>query len=483
MPDGSSLLHRANVPAPPPPPHLGSSPLVAAFAAATMRARAGTLCPDDAHQLLDELLHQATPVPKLPLNDFLAALARAPASDACRDGLALAISLFNRVCGEGPQVAPFTDHTYYVLVECCCRARRPNLALAFFGGFLKMGLKSDELVANTLRSCLPHSSFSSNSPPSAFWSPIAAFSAATERVRAGMLSPEDAHHLFDALLRQANPVPVRFLNAFFAALACAPAGRQGPALAMALFNRVFREEGGLQVAPLSLHTYAILMDCCCGAGRPDLGLAIFGCLLRMGLKTDDAIDVLLHRMSKLGCAPDAFSYSIVVKGLCDDGRSQQALDLLQVVVKEGGACSLDVVVYSTVIHGFCKEGELSKACSLFQQMMQQLRVVPNVVTYHSIIDALCKARAVDKAELFLRQMVDNGVQPDKVTYNIMIHGYSSLGQWKEASKMLREMKSQGLTPNIVTWNSLITSLHKHGRRHEAAGVFDSMTAKCQAPET
>jgi pentatricopeptide repeat protein len=282
-----------------------------------------------------------------------------------------------------------------------------------------------------------------------------------------MFGPEDAHRLFDGLLGQSIPVPVRLLNAFLAALACAPSGREGPALAVALFNRVRREDGGLQVAPLSVHTYNILMDCCCRARRPDLGLAIFGHLLRMGMKTgqitanaflkclcyakrtDEAVDVLLHRMSKPGCAPDAFSYSIVAKGLCDDGRSQQALDLLQMVVKEGGACSRSVVVYSTVIHGLCNEGEVSKACNLFHEMMQQ-GVMPNVVTYTSIIDGMCKARAMDKAELFLRQMVDSGVQPDKLTYYSMIHGYSSLGQRREAAKMFQEMISRGLRPNIVT---------------------------------
>jgi pentatricopeptide repeat protein len=70
------------------------------------------------------------------------------------------------------------------------------------------------------------------------------------------------------------------------------------------------------------------------------------------------MSVLLHRMSELGCVPDAYSYNTVLKGLCEDGRSQRALDLLQMVGKEGGACSLNVVAYNTVIHGFFKEGEV-----------------------------------------------------------------------------------------------------------------------------
>ena len=66
-----------------------------------------------------------------------------------------------------------------------------------------------------------------------------------------------------------------------------------------------------------------------------------------------------------------------------------------------------------------KEGEVGKACNLFHEMTQQ-GVVPNVVTYNSIIDAMCKAGAMDKTELVLPQMVDNGVRLDKVILYIIV---------------------------------------------------------------
>jgi pentatricopeptide repeat protein len=111
-------------------------------------------------------------------------------------------------------------------------------------------------------------------------------------------------------------------------------------------------------------------------------------------------------MSELGCVPNVISYNIVLKRLCEDRRSQQALDLLLTLAREGGGCSPDVVSYSTVIHGFFREGEIGKACNLFHEMVQQ-GVVPSVATYNSVIDALCKAKAMDKAELILRQMAHN----------------------------------------------------------------------------
>ncbi|KAF6982343.1 hypothetical protein CFC21_000745 [Triticum aestivum] len=234
------------------------------------------------------------------------------------------------------------------------------------------------------------STTTSSSSPS--WCPHAAFATATERVRAGTLSPEHVHHLFDKLLRQATPVPERSLNGFLAALAHAPdssACKDGPALVLAIFNRVSREEAGLRVATPAICTYCILMDCCCRARRRDLGLAFFGRLVRTGLKTnqiaannllkclchakrtDEAVSVLLHRMSDLGCAPNCILYNTVLKSLCEDSRSQQALDLLQMMAKEGGVCSPSLVKYNTVIHGFFKEGQVSKACNLYHEMMSK----------------------------------------------------------------------------------------------------------------
>jgi pentatricopeptide repeat protein len=185
----------------------------------------------------------------------------------------------------------------------------------------------------------------------------------------------------------------------------------------------------MRVAPPTIFTYGILMNCCCRTRRPELGLAFFGRLLRTGLKSNETIT------------------STLLKCLCYAKRTDEAVNLLRMIAKEGGDCSPGVVAYSTVIHGFFKEGEIGKACNLFHEMTQQ-GVVPDVFTYSSIIDALCKARAMDKAELVLRQMIGNGVEPNVVTYNGMINGYSTLGKWKEATKMFRQMTSRGLVPSI-----------------------------------
>jgi pentatricopeptide repeat protein len=50
-----------------------------------------------------------------------------------------------------------------------------------------------------------------------------------------------------------------------------------------------------------------------------------------------------------------------------------------------------------VIHGFFNEGKVGKAYTLFREMLD-LGIPPDVVTCNSIIDGLCKVKAMDKAE-------------------------------------------------------------------------------------
>jgi leucine-rich PPR motif-containing protein len=64
-------------------------------------------------------------------------------------------------------------------------------------------------------------------------------------------------------------------------------------------------------------------------------------------------------------------------------------------------------------------------------------ILPNVVTYSSIIDGLCKVEAMDKAEEVPKQMFDKHIMLDCTTYTSLLHGYLSLGQWKEAVRILK----------------------------------------------
>ncbi|KAG8037217.1 hypothetical protein GUJ93_ZPchr0020g33582 [Zizania palustris] len=119
-----------------------------AYAMFKERLLSGTLEPDDARHLFDEVLLDWD-LAKAP-NQLLSALARAPPSVASSDGPAFAIELFKRMdrCAS-PQAAP-NGYTYSILIDCYRRAHRPDLGLAIFGRLLKTGLGLNVVAYNTV---------------------------------------------------------------------------------------------------------------------------------------------------------------------------------------------------------------------------------------------------------------------------------------------------------------------------------------------
>ena len=89
------------------------------------------------------------------------------------------------------------------------------------------------------------------------------------------------------------------------------------------------------------------------------------------------------------------------------------------------------------------------------------------MTYNTIIDGLCKAQAVDRAEVVLQQMISKGVKPNIRTYTCLIRGHLFTGQWEEVVRRFKEMSSRGIEPNDFTYGLLLDYLCKNGNCSEA----------------
>ncbi|KAF0930736.1 hypothetical protein E2562_034928 [Oryza meyeriana var. granulata] len=227
--------------------------------------------------------------------------------------------------------------------------------------------------------------------------------------------------------------------------------RDSPAASVSCYNHMARA-GADKVTP-TLLTYGILIGCCCRVGRLDLSFATFCSVIKKefrvesitltpllkGLcadkRTSDAMDIVFRRMTELSCMPNVYYYNILFKGLCDENRSQEALELLHIMDDDRGGCPPDVCSYNTVIDGFFKEGDLDKAY--------------NVVTYNSIIAALCKAQAMDKAietgrttaakELYVR-ITEGGTQLELSTCSLYLHEKEEIARIKIGISALADAK-------------------------------------------
>ncbi|CAN4110966.1 unnamed protein product [Withania somnifera] len=141
--------------------------------------------------------------------------------------------------------------------------------------------------------------------------------------------------------------------------------------------------------------------------------------------------------------------------------------LLTCVVKEG-KFEVGELVYKDMIRRRIKVNAYSFNVVIngldVMEDMKVRGIVPNAVTYNTLIDGYCKRGGDGKmyiADALLREMVDQGVSLNKRSYNTLIDGFCKDDNVGTAVKVFKEMKLQGMRvmrPNIVTFNSLIDGL-------------------------
>ena len=88
---------------------------------------------------------------------------------------------------------------------------------------------------------------------------------------------------------------------------------------------------------------------------------------------------------------------------------------------------------------------------------------PDVISYNTLIGALCKQGKIDEAKDLMTQMVSNGCLPDSVTYNVFLHGLLKWNEMHDAIPILEEMNSREFKLCATTFSMLIEPLERGGR--------------------
>ncbi|KAK9015989.1 hypothetical protein V6N11_007076 [Hibiscus sabdariffa] len=165
-----------------------------------------------------------------------------------------------------------------------------------------------------------------------------------------------------------------------------------------------------------------------------------------------------------GCGPNSVTYSVLIHGLCEIGRVEEAFDLKEGMKEKGFQPSTRT--YTVLIKALCDDGLIGKALDLVNEMIGK-GCKPNVYTYTVLIDGLCREGKIEEGNGMLRQMVKEGVYPGIVTYNALINGYCKEGKIVSAFELLSLMEKRNCRPNIRTYNELIEGLCRVNKPYKA----------------
>ena len=185
---------------------------------------------------------------------------------------------------------------------------------------------------------------------------------------------------------------------------------------------------------------------------------------------------------KAGIPHDVFSCSILVNHFTRTGQFQQAISFFE---QHKGQMPLSCHTASALIREYLNQGMTEKAVRLLSDCDSQ-KVKLDEYVYSNLIFALCKADKGKKALQVFEAMRSTGDQPNLITYSTLINGLCKQGSRSlvlAAHKIYQDLKQTKETIGIKVYVILATALIDQGATREALTVLNDLINADYEPTT
>jgi pentatricopeptide repeat protein len=120
----------------------------------------------------------------------------------------------------------------------------------------------------------------------------------------------------------------------------------------------------------------------------------------------------------------------------------------------------DIVTYNTLIDGYCKAFDTVSTDEVVNKMYAT-GWDPDITTYNIRLHGLCTGRKMSRAVMMLEELISAGVVPDTVTYNTVMNGVCT-DVLERAMIVTAKLLKMAFVPNVVTANLLLSHFCKQG---------------------
>ncbi|KAJ1688491.1 hypothetical protein LUZ63_019881 [Rhynchospora breviuscula] len=273
-----------------------------------------------------------------------------------------------------------------------------------------------------------------------------------------------------------------------------------------LFDALLKDNRFSMIGPLysdmkkdgiepNVYTYNILIKALCRNNRVEAALKLLEEMPKKGALPDEvSLTTVVSSLCGMGRISEAKNmlvklpplvscYNALIHGLCGSFRLKEVFEMFHKMSERG--LLPNVITYTTIIGAFCNAGDLAIACAILVgdvhgamnvwHMMGCNGCKPNVVAYTCMVDAYCKSKMFDDAyDMIMTMKMEQNCQPNTATYNTLIKGLCENGQVGRAMRLLAEMRRSGCILSTRTYNILLDGLFKEGEHREAFKLFNEM---------
>ncbi|KAG9457694.1 hypothetical protein H6P81_002202 [Aristolochia fimbriata] len=239
-----------------------------------------------------------------------------------------------------------------------------------------------------------------------------------------------------------------------------------------------------------------VISACTQTGDADAANMVASHMEERGSKvTPIAANALIHMHSKCGTIEkalrvfhdmqekDVISYSALIAGLADHGRTKEALDIFKQMLREGS--EPNEVTFVGVLHACSHAGLLDEGLNYFKIMTKTYGLVPGKEHYACLADLLGRAGRLVEAQKLIESVAglsDPGawgallgacmahsnveiaetaakhlfeIEPENTgNYVLLANIYASVNRWDDAARVRNMMSGRGLSKNPgLSWTA------------------------------
>ncbi|KAI0524748.1 hypothetical protein KFK09_004132 [Dendrobium nobile] len=375
-----------------------------------------------------------------------------------RGRVLMAKRVFNSMIRDG--VLPAVS-TYNILIWGFCLSMKMETATRFFSEMRERGFSPDVVTYNTLLNGWVRAKKMDEAHK--VFDEIVAVGLIPNSVTYNLLikghvscgNVDDGIRLFDEMRAKEITTTERTYAALLPGL-CDDAERTAAAL------KVFKEMAERKMTPKDKSIFFRLITSMCRAGD-----------------SDSALD--MHRlMDRFRVSLDSKHYSIMIESLCNGGKFEQAVEMLNELLEKGILLGLDSLpveasAYNPIIEYLSFHGHTSKAETFFRQLMK--RGVDDKIAFNHLIRGHAKEGNPEPAFEVLKIMNRRGVESDADAYELLIDSFLKKREPADAKTVLDSMVEQGHLPSPALFRSVMSALFDDGRVQTASRVMKIMIEK------
>ena len=137
----------------------------------------------------------------------------------------------------------------------------------------------------------------------------------------------------------------------------------------------------------------------------------------------------------------------------------------------------DVLAWTAMIAVYAQNGRYKMALQIFE-LMQKERVIPDRVSFLSILPAYASQAAINEGQHMHTILCNIGLELDPEIANALITMYGKCGSLESAEDVFEKMQYR----DVVSWNALLTGYAQYGESDHVFHFFEKMLGQGIEPD-